>query len=293
MKKHIVDFHWHKGISYIVTRDLKTGGLLKTKLLDCRFNVRFPGKRFCPGTYSLDKWEYGECKEKKELTGTKYHRCKSCEDKIGFRGAFLFNGEVLNLQMKKYLSLRHYLYLAYFSPNIIKVGTTSKRRKLDRLYEQDARNFCFIAETVGFDIQSIERYISKTLHLRESVPLVHKFKYLCVVIDQVKAKQELRDTFRKIKKILKGTEFENWLFKKAEFYELKAVQEGISLINTEWIRDFKELGGRVVSVRGRLIILENNGNIFAIDGKQLVGEIVEDVREKIVLNSSKEQIGLI
>jgi len=53
------------------------------------------------------------------------------------------------------------------------------------------------------------------------------------------------------------------------------------------------LGGKIITVKGRFIILENNENIFAIDGKSLIGELIEESRVRIILKSEVLQQKLI
>ncbi|MBN2016479.1 DUF2797 domain-containing protein [Candidatus Dojkabacteria bacterium] len=293
MNKHIIDFFWHKGKPYLVTKELNSSHYQKEPLVGFKFNIKLKKKRLCPGTYSLLKWRYQECSEGKDLTGTGYRRCKVCEDKIGFKNAFLFNGNITNKDLREYLGQEHLVYLAQFPPDIIKVGTTSVLRKYDRLYEQDARIFAFIARATGFDIQSIERFISRELNLRESVSLRHKLKYLGLETMKDKAFNNIKVVSELVKKKLKGTEFEAWLLDEVELGELDAIGTGVDLSNVELLKKYTEVGGRVKTVRGRVVIFENNSELFAIDGKKLIGEVIEEPQQDIVLKGKNEQMGLI
>src|SRR3972149_10687750 len=167
MAKQIIDFNWDKLKPKFVARDLENDQVEQIELLAQTINWQILAQRFCPGVYStLEK-----CPDNVDLTGTKYERCRVCENKIGFPRAFFFTQdiELMNPEVRKFLSKQHYIYLAYFAPDIIKVGTAAESRLPIRLYEQDATAYTLLAKSTGFEIQALERYISKNFSLPEHV----------------------------------------------------------------------------------------------------------------------------
>lgn len=292
MKRHIIDFHWYKQTPYLVYRILGSKKVIKDKLLGIKFNFRMSKKRLCPGAYSLLEWKYSPCEQEVDLTGSKYERCRKCEDKIGFKNAFFFGEESVDGEVGKYLSQPHLLYLAFFAPGIIKVGTTSEQRGIDRLYEQDAQVFSYIAEASGRDIDSIERFVSDNFKIREHVQLQNKIKNLSLGVDQNEAERKIQDVFEKIKKGLNGTEFEDWLYPSIEVQYLERVGDVKNLHDIEFLNEYDEIGGTILSVRGRLILFENDKSVFAIDGKKLIGQVLEDSDTDIKMAKKNTQRSL-
>jgi hypothetical protein len=295
MQKHVIDFIWKEKEPYFVLRDVHSTEIVYIPLVGFTFNWHLMGKRLCPGTFPVHGKDYEECPNKKDLTETNYHRCKACEDTIGFKANFLFNygKDITDRNAREFLQQKHYVYLAYFPHDIIKVGTASEGRKIDRLYEQGAFCAYFIASQRGFEIQRIERYISTTCDVVESVPMKQKFKHLFDKINADMIKKQLMEKFNHIKKKLKESEFSGWLLKKPEFISLDyKILQGFNnqhLANIEWLSNINFLGGKIITVKGRFIILENNGNFYTIDGKSLIGELVEESKEKVVLRSTTLQ----
>src|SRR3990167_7277825 len=114
---------------------------------------KFSAERYCPGFFDLN--EYRPCPDQKLLPDLKYDLCARCEAELGFKAAFLF-GQEPNERAKKYLSQPHYVYLAYFEPGILKVGTASESRKEVRLIEQDGLVYAFVAKTQsGFNVTNV------------------------------------------------------------------------------------------------------------------------------------------
>lgn len=289
MKQHIVDFFWKNKTAFIVIRKGSESETEKRKLKGMEFNWELSDKRKCPGTFKLLEWKYEKCADSVDMTGTKFRRCKNCEAKIGFKNAFLYDGEPTNDDVRQYLNQLHFVYLAFFPPDKVKVGTASESRKIDRMYDQGAYFYTFIAKTFGMDIQQIERYISKKTSLVESVMLSHKFKFLGYKVNETKAKEILESKKNEVKKCLDGTEFEDLLIDEDKIFQI----EQNSYNNIELKKEFSKLGGRVVDVVGRLIIIENYGNLFAVDGKKLPGTVVEKVDKDIEIETRKKQIGLL
>ena len=67
----------------------------------------------------------------------KYENCLKCRDKTGFNPAF-YNASSVSVQQEKINQNPHFVYLAYFAPNVIKVGISQEERGIRRLLEQGA-----------------------------------------------------------------------------------------------------------------------------------------------------------
>lgn len=94
--------------------------------------------RRCIGWGDITSGERFVCPEKSELE-PKYEQCSSCQKRTGFNPAFYHAASVSKQQEERNLK-PHILYLAYFSPDLIKVGISLARRGNSRLLEQGARS---------------------------------------------------------------------------------------------------------------------------------------------------------
>lgn len=270
-----------------------------------KFNWKLSKERFCPGYYLDGK--YNPCPFDKVLEKKTYQNCYHCEQQQGFKAAFLFNQKP-NENMQKYLSKKHLIYLAWFAPDKIKVGTSAESRKFIRPIEQDALVYCFIAESDGFNIQKLEREISKSFDVTETVRSANKFKNLGYKSLGNEPKQFLKSYYQKIYDKFKiNDNFRDWLFEEEQieiidlrnlenlFYPEKEVQ---LLFNTPPASatpptlggDQLILSGDFEGLRGRFTLFENGGNIFAVDEREIIGRKIVDYLENYnyVVNSKSD-----
>ena len=163
----LVDIRWeyNKKIDNYFTslrlRDKDSLELTSLALKDFTFNFDLSLEKYCIGYYSKNGFK--PCPTGL-LTLPTQTQCSTCERLQGFMSAFIF-GQEPNEQMKEHLAQKHYIYLAYFQPNIIKVGTAAESRFFLRPIEQDALIYSYIAENDGFNIQKLEHEISKKLKI--------------------------------------------------------------------------------------------------------------------------------
>jgi len=241
-------------------------------------NWKLSDEQFCTGYHDIES--YVSCPAQRSVTKmTTYCQCYSCEKAQGFKEGFLFDGE-LNEITRQYLSQKHYIYLAYFQPGKIKVGTTSESRKFKRLLEQDARIFTYIAEASGLEIKALERAISKkNHHITESFTSSQKLKTISDPIDIGIGEKTLRDSIKDILKRLGDHEiYEKWFYpeENIEIY----FQDKLSKIyfpprNYSLVEEPEHLSGKFLGFRGRYLFLENNGVPFIFDTKNLIGRKIE------------------
>jgi hypothetical protein len=256
---------------------------------------KFSDIRYCPGFIDADG-TYRPCPEQKVLPELKYDLCMNCEAELGFKAAFLY-GQEPNDRARKYLSQPHYVYLAYFEPGILKVGTASESRKKIRLIEQDALIYAFVAKaSSGFGITSVERMISRTLDLAETVRTKHKFQYLGEVPDSAKAARMITDAYHRLGKALGGDkDFAHFLLPEKEF-RLENLSSRTEIyypdVTPSDLSDQPVLFGKFSGMRGKYLLLKNSGNILAFNHKQLTGREIEGVSSYSYKLLKPEQIGL-
>ncbi len=192
-------------------------------LRDYKFNWRLTANRYCPG-YS-DFNGYHPCKDNNILYKETYGLCFQCDQAQGFRSTFFFGGEP-NEYMREYLAKKHYIYLSFFAPNILKVGTAADLRKEIRPIEQDALIYAYIAESDGFSIQDIEHDISDKLRISEAVSSSAKFKNLSLKPSTRVAKEQITSAYNRIKDFYKNDErFFSWIYESLNINVLNEIEE--------------------------------------------------------------------
>lgn len=110
----------------------------KLPILGQSWSLRFDLMvKFCVGWLDLAQHQSHPCPDQ-ALVDKKYDQCLTCRNRTGFNPAFYRAAEVSE-QQQKLNQTPHYLYLAYFTPEVIKVGISQSARGLRRLLEQGAR----------------------------------------------------------------------------------------------------------------------------------------------------------
>jgi len=94
--------------------------------------------RRCSGWGDISSGERFVCPDGAELD-SKYEQCQPCQKRTGFNPAFYHATSVSRQQEERNLK-PHILYLAYFAPDLIKVGISLASRGNSRLLEQGARS---------------------------------------------------------------------------------------------------------------------------------------------------------
>ncbi len=256
------------------------------------FNFKLSEEKFCVGYFTSG--EFHKCPIDSILTNNSYTQCPTCEKIQGFKSAFLF-GEEPNENAAKHLSQVHYIYLAFFAPDLIKVGTAAESRKFIRPVEQDALIFTFIATQDGFNIQKLEHTISKRFKIRETIQSAHKFKHISERPNFERAERSLKDNYRKIYSAL-HSEFKNWFYLEDElkiynlsdnpeiFYPEKEVTK---------VRDDYHLVGKYKGLRGKYLIIENDEAYFAFNIKFLIGRNIESYVDDYRYKIESDQLKLI
>ncbi|GAB4283569.1 MAG: hypothetical protein Kow0081_0200 [Candidatus Dojkabacteria bacterium] len=282
MHLHVIDVTWDKKstidrwVPLIVLYNRVQKTIQKVNLEDYTFNWKLSETRTCVGFY--EKNNYVPCPFSSTLQYKFSSQCSYCEDKTGFRDAFIFKREP-NENIKEYIYSNHRVYLAYFYPDIIKVGTAVENRNEKRLIEQDAQAYVFIAEKPnGIEIQELESKISK------------RFKLKLAVASRIKKKQLYNsdtsaiDKLKKIvNKIYSDKDIEWELFEKDDLV-FKNLSKNYMYFQTriEFLKlsshDFI-LSGIFQGLRGNYLFVKNNGVVLGFDTRDLVGRSIVGYKE--------------
>ncbi len=161
----------------------------------------------------------------------------------------------------------HAVYLAAFAPTDYKVGVTRLHRLYTRLREQGADKAAHIhSVSDGRIARRIERDIANGMPDR--IPMDRKINGLHRCVDTASWEARLADF-----EVIESMEFEY----------------GLSLADQPVAETL--VTGRVRGTKGRILILEYNGNTYAVDLRDLVGyELSEGATERD-LQASLESFG--
>ena len=218
----------------------------------------------------------------------KYENCLKCRDKTGFNPAF-YNANSVSAQQEKINQNPHFVYLAYFAPNVIKVGISQEERGIRRLLEQGAR-LAIKLETFSSALiaRQYEAKISKLDRIAETLPVHKKMELIKQPFNRADGERELRQKLLEIEQKI-GVSFPKSELIPCEDYFQTA---GVDLSRVVLMKDCGQLVGRVRSVIGSIVITDYDGQLLAYNIKKLIGYRSQKVDEEIELDLPTEQLTL-
>jgi hypothetical protein len=167
--------------------------------LTLRFDM---SKRYCKGWYDMTTGASSPCPDQAEID-TKYEQCSICQKRTGFNPAFYHAKSVSPQQEARNLE-PHFLYLAYFNDDIIKVGISHAARGNSRLLEQGARSALVLDTFPSAHIaRQYEAQIAELAGICETVQIQKKVAALARPHNTEVATKKLAETRSKIEDLLK------------------------------------------------------------------------------------------
>ena len=218
----------------------------------------------------------------------KYENCLKCRDKTGFNPAF-YNANSVSAQQEKINQNPHFVYLAYFAPNVIKVGISQEERGIRRLLEQGAR-LAIKLETFSSALiaRQYEAKISKLDGIVETLPVSKKMELIKLPFDRAAGERELRQKLLEIEQKI-GVSFPKSELIPCEDYFQTA---GVDLSRVVLMKDCSQLVGHVRSVIGSIVITDYGGQLLAYNIKKLIGYRAQKADREIELDLPTEQLTL-
>ena len=218
----------------------------------------------------------------------KYENCLKCRDKTGFNPAF-YNANSVSAQQEKINQNPHFVYLAYFAPNVIKVGISQEERGIRRLLEQGAR-LAIKLETFSSALiaRQYEAKISKLDGIVETLPVSKKMELIKLPFERAIGERELRQKLLEIEQKI-GVSFPKSELIPCEDYFQTA---GVDLSRVVLMKDYSQLVGHVRSVIGSIVITDYDGQLLAYNIKKLIGYQAQKVDREIELDLPTEQLTL-
>ena len=218
----------------------------------------------------------------------KYENCLKCRDKTGFNPAF-YNASSVSVQQEKINQNPHFVYLAYFAPNVIKVGISQEERGIRRLLEQGAR-LAIKLETFSSALiaRQYEAKISKLDGIAETLPVHKKMELIKQPFDRAAGERELRQKLLEIEQKI-GVSFPKSKLIPCEDYFQTA---GVDLSHVVLMKDCSQLVGHVRSVVGSIVITDYDGQLLAYNIKKLIGYRAQKVDGVIDIEIPSTQLAL-
>jgi hypothetical protein len=247
-------------------------------------------ERFCIGWHSLKTGEDFLCPENSTID-KKYEQCSACQKRTGFDPAFYnaSQGEISQQQQVRN-SQPHFVYLAYFSDEIIKVGISFAGRGIARLLEQGARSALILGEFSTANIaRNYEEKISKMPDFCENVKASMKLKLLENPFDFEKSKTKLLAKKSKIEQILNIKFDENQVLNLDGFYSNGKIPSGEIISVEDCDQSEKNIFSGVLKAQvGYIWLAEQQGEILAIPLRKFTGYKVK-ISQKITEISLPER----
>ena len=218
----------------------------------------------------------------------KYENCLKCRDKTGFNPAF-YNASSVSVQQEKINQNPHFVYLAYFAPNVIKVGISQEERGIRRLLEQGAR-LAIKLETFSSALiaRQYEAKISKLDGIAETLPVHKKMELIKQAFNRTDGERELRQKLLEIEQKI-GVSFpKSELIPCEDYFQTTSVD----LSRVVLMKDYSQLVGHVRSVIGSIVITDYDGQLLAYNIKKLIGYRAQKVDGVIDIEIPSTQLAL-
>lgn len=224
-------------------------------------------QRFCTGWRDITKGERFPCPTNTPLDA-KYEQCPVCQRKTGFNPAF-YHATSVSSQQEEWNQQPHILYLAYFSPNIVKVGITLAARGNSRLLEQGARSALVLETFPSAHIaRQYEAKIATLPDFVETVLLSKKIEALHAPYATENADQTLQDKRQAMEKSLETTFTHNPILHLDSFF----FPNGVPLLSEAFnCQDMAKISGQVRGMLGSLLFCEQQDTSLFLPLKKFVG----------------------
>lgn len=217
-------------------------------------NVKEVFEKKCTGFFK--DGEHQNCPNEEEIRYGK--QCLSCKRKDDYLLCAQCNGSTcaaVNLDIKKRcFKSTHFLYLTLIG-NKVKVGITRAGRYLKRWIEQGSDYSCIIGSGNGMEMRKKEHLFSK--EITDRIRNSEKIKLF------MKDNREILEEFLKEKNI------------SAQIIDIRKHYEGIDSIPKKPNVYDGLLNGRIVCVKGKIVVFEKDNEYYYYDLNNLIGHIVE------------------
>ncbi len=306
MKKYFIELCWDKGSTpFFHLKDYESG-LDEYMNIPEKLSFERINQKICSGTINPYTREYISCNN---IIVDNNTQCNKCKYMFDFYKCVRCHGEdcyVKNEDVLKYCNTPHYVYLAFFPNDKIKVGTASEIKKYNRLLEQGAIFSIFIARTpTGKIARQIEKSIIDN-GVSGAVTTTYKMKNIIFDKDNTIIKKDMIEKYKNIlqfisddnKQYLIEPEFNSFNDIKnkiennmlLESFQFNLFEENIKHIKSYVLKkEYDKISGTYLFCLGKIIAIENAGTIELIDTKKLEGYLFDFENIKnLTINDEKK-----
>lgn len=291
MKVLLYDFRWidEQTCEFQASADNRFGRK-KIKIGDkLSIEVKSREKK-CAGSREDGKWK--PC-PKKSVGKAKCDYCRSIEGNFIYTAFDGFDQSQLGAGDLAKISDTHFIYLAFFAENLIKIGVSKNSRKNLRQIEQGSLATLYIAKTPdGIAARQIETILRQS-GLADKVQIAQKKKvFLCdLSIPEIeefmnkKLEQYLPalDSHEHLREfILKDPEFVSW----EETYNFAKIRHGIKPFHHLDLSEGEWVSGTIISIRGPFVTIETDDERIAICAKKFAGLEIDFESKEIGLHTN-------
>ena len=293
MKKYFIGIIWKDETTPLL--HLKDYTTYKDEYIDVpnNFNIELINKKICLGTINPYTRQYISCNN---LVDNSQVQCDKCKYMYDFYKCVKCHGDncyAKNKDVLKYCNSPHYVYLAYFNGNKIKVGTASEIKKYERLLEQGALFSILIAKTPTGKIARVIEKIIIDYGISGLVTTNYKMKNIVFYPnDKVEVLKKLKDKYKEILKIVPN-DYQKYLIEpevntyddlESKINNAMLVKENqLSIFNSTMFsareynikKDFNTIIGKYLFIIGKVLAIDNDGLIELIDIKKIEGYLFE------------------
>ena len=243
--------------------------------------------KYCTGWVDFENHCSQICPDSATVDG-KYENCLKCRDRTGFNPAF-YNADSVSAQQEKINQNPHFVYLAYFAPEAIKVGISQEERGIRRLLEQGAR-LALKLETFSSALiaRQYEAKIARLGGVVETMPIHKKLELMKQSFDRADGEKKLQQKLLEIEQKI-GVSFPKAKLITCEDYFHTA---GVDLARVVLMKDQNQLAGRVRSIIGPILITDYDGQLLAYNVKKFIGYQAQTIDGAINIEIPSTQLAL-
>ena len=249
--------------------EIKTGDYINVNIL--------PIKK-CVGTIDLVTNRYSPCPYNSNVN--KYNTCYSCSKANDFFKCLICHGDSCkndNHNSRNYCNDIHYVYLAIYDQNKIKVGTCHEKRKKERLIEQGIIAALYVSKQKS---GKMARFVESKIHNEFNIPYqinnTYKINNITEISDYNTSYYKLKEMYKLlIEQLSEYINYNEFLFLNNVYdsvLKLKNLSEKYS-INLS--NNYDKIEGQIVAIRGNLIAVKKEKNIDIINVQKYIGHFIE------------------
>ena len=215
--------------------------------------------------------------KKENIVDQKFKQCFRCRQHSFFNCRMTCTGDICipnPLGAKKYCEPpQTNVYLTSIADKL-KIGVSLGPFR--RFLEQGSDYAVIIAKTKGLEARRIESRVAKELGLVLQVRNSYKIKNI-KAIDKEKAVEIINDMVEKISPIAKDvlSSVEGEHYEPVDILDLRKYYGNLNFNQsiTEIVpKPGKEFGGRIIAIKGSILVIEQSNNYFALDLKKMISQ---------------------